>query len=208
MNDFTYETEKRTAKLENYEWDNVWWDTTGNEEAARALYIGDSISCATRRLATAASEGKILFDGFGTSKAVDNPYFIPALRMFAEQQGHRDVIFFNNGLHGWRLSEEEYAEYYEKLVCFMLEEYKDTPLVLVLITFVTNEERNKRVIARNEKARAIAEKYGLDTVDLYAVSQSVKEYIRPDGVHFSQEGSEAFAAALVECARKYCKQTL
>ena len=203
MSDFTYETKKTTSKRENYEWDNVWWDTTGNVDSARALYIGDSISCGTRRLATAASEGKILFDGFGTSKALDNPYFIPTLRMFMEQQGHREVIFINNGLHGWHLSEDEYAEYYEKLVCFLLEEYKGTPVVLVLTTFVTNEERNARVIARNEKNRAIAEKYGLDVVDLYTVSQSVKEYIRPDGVHFAQEGSEAFAEALVECAKKH-----
>ena len=204
MSDFTYETEKKTAKRENYEWDNVWWDTTGNVDSYRALYIGDSISCATRRIATAATEGKILFDGFGTSKALDNQYFIPTLRMFCEQEGHREVIFFNNGLHGWHLSEDEYAEYYEKTVRFILNEYKGTPLAVVLTTFVVNSERNERVIARNEKACAIAEKYGLDVVDLYAVSQSVKEYIKPDGVHFSEEGSKAFAAALIECASKYC----
>ena len=205
MSNFTYETENTTAKLERYEWDNVWWETTGNSDSPRVLYIGDSISCATRRLATASAEEKILFDGFGTSKALDNHYFIPALKMFAEQQGHREVIFLNNGLHGWHLSEDEYAMYYENLVRFILEEYKETPLVLVLTTFVTDTKRNARVMARNEKVCGIAEKYGLETVNLYAVSQSVSEHIRPDGVHFLTAGYETFATALVECAKKYCK---
>ena len=205
MSDFTYEFDRKETKLEKYEWDNVWWDTTGNSEAYRALYIGDSISCGTRRLATECSEEKILFDGFGTSKALDNPYFIPALRMFAEQEGHREVIFFNNGLHGWHLSEDEYAEYYEKTVRFILDEYKGTPLVIVLSTFVTNGERNARVIARNEKARAIAEKYGLEIVDLYSISESIQEHQKPDGVHFVADGYRVFAEALVECAKKTVK---
>ena len=205
MNNFTYETENTTKKLEKYEWDNVWWETTGNANAPRALYIGDSISCGTRRLATAAAEEKILFDGFGTSKAVDNPYFIPALKMFCEQQGHREVIFLNNGLHGWHLSEDEYAEYYEKLVCFLREEYKETPLVIVLTTYVNDGRRNERVPERNKKVIAIAEKYGLDVLDLFSVAERVKEHLKPDGVHFMPAGYEAFAAALVECAKKYCE---
>lgn len=205
MSDFTYEKDTISSKLEKYEWDNIWWESTSNADAPRALYIGDSISCSTRRLATAKAEEKILFDGFGTSKALDNPYFIPSLRMFCEQEKHREVIFLNNGLHGWHLSEDEYAKYYESLVSFILEEYKGIPLVLVMTTFVADVERNERVIARNEKVRSIAEKYGLDTVDLYSVSQSMKEHMRSDGVHFASEGSEAFAAALVERARKYCE---
>ena len=56
MSNFTYETENTTKKLEKYEWDNVWFEHTENETADRVMYIGDSISCATRRVATAAAE--------------------------------------------------------------------------------------------------------------------------------------------------------
>ena len=83
------------------------------------LYIGDSISCATRRIATATARGEIFFDGFGTSKALDNSYYTDSLHLFAQQQGERKVVLFNNGLHGWHLDDEsEYSKEYEKMICF------------------------------------------------------------------------------------------
>ena len=75
MTDFTYAFKDRKERLETYEWDNVWWECADDCETPRVLYIGDSISCGTRRFATEATENTILFDGVGTSKAVDNPLF-------------------------------------------------------------------------------------------------------------------------------------
>ena len=86
MSNFTYAFENRSEQLEKYEWDNVWWEQADLAGATRVLYIGDSISCATRRVATAAAQNEILFDGLGTSKAVDNPYFPDTIHMFAMQQ--------------------------------------------------------------------------------------------------------------------------
>ena len=87
MSDFTYAFENRNTKLERFEWDNVWWECADTTGVPRVLYIGDSISCATRRVATQTAENKIFFDGFGTSKALDNPYFFKSLCIFAEQEG-------------------------------------------------------------------------------------------------------------------------
>ena len=121
--------------LEELEWDNVWWESTGNTEAKRVLYIGDSISCALRRLATEASGMRILFDGYGSSKALDNPYLIPAIQMFGRQEGRRELVLVNNGLHGFHLDDEtEYPAGYEKLIGFLKEEYAGTPLAVVLTT--------------------------------------------------------------------------
>ncbi len=50
MDGFTYEKNDISRKLENFEWDNVWWEQTANASAKRIAYIGDSISCGTRRL--------------------------------------------------------------------------------------------------------------------------------------------------------------
>ena len=112
MTDFTYAFKDRKERLETYEWDNVWWECADDCETPRVLYIGDSISCGTRRFATEATENTILFDGVGTSKAVDNPFFPELIRSFANQQGHRKVILFNNGLHGWHLDDEtEFKEH-------------------------------------------------------------------------------------------------
>ncbi len=116
MSDFTYEPNGTTAKLERFEWDNVWWEQT-DSHADRVLYIGDSISCGIRRRATEASVNTLLFDGFGTSKALDNPYFQNSVSMFAAQQGKRCAVLFNNGLHGWHLSDDdEYKKLYTQFL--------------------------------------------------------------------------------------------
>ena len=198
MSDFTYEFNNRTQSLEKFEWDNVWWEQADVTGVPRVLYIGDSISCATRRVATAAAEGKIFFDGFGTSKAVDNPYFSESVRLFAQQQGESEVIIFNNGLHGWHLDDDtEYIQYYEQLVKFLLSEFGATPIVLILTTAIADEKRNARVIKRNNAVVKLAAAYNLSVVDLYSVVNEHRELLSPDGVHLIPEGYKLLASALL-----------
>lgn len=198
MSDFTYEFNNRSQPLEKFEWDNVWWEQADVTGVPRVLYIGDSISCATRRVATAAAEGKIFFDGFGTSKAVDNPYFSESVRLFAQQQGERELIIFNNGLHGWHLDDDtEYIQYYEQLVKFLLSEFGATPIVLILTTAIADEKRNARVIKRNNAVVKLAAAYNLSVVDLYSVVNEHRELLSPDGVHLIPEGYKLLASALL-----------
>jgi len=198
MSQYTYEVENKSTKLETYEWDNVWWEQANKNNISRVLYIGDSISCATRKIATSCSGDKILFDGFGTSKALDNPFLFDSIRIFAQQQRYRDADLFNNGLHGWHLDDDkQYAYYYEKTVKFLLDEFKDTPIVIVLTTSVSNAEREQRVKRRNEVAAKIAEKYRLSIIDLYSISAKFSEFRIPDGVHFNADGYQKFAEQII-----------
>ncbi len=186
------------TKLETYEWDNLWIEHANKDDIKRVLYIGDSISCGVRQVATSISNVGIYFDGFGTSKALDNPYFKDSLHLFALQQGKREVVVFNNGLHGWHLDDEkEYPKAYEEMIKFLLEEFKGTPLVIVLSTYVANIEDNKRVIKRNEEVLKLAEKYNLPYVDYYSVAEENKDNLT-DGVHFNSEGYKSLAEALVK----------
>ena len=199
MSDFTYETKNTESKLETYEWDNVWWEQTGNKSSKRVLYIGDSISCGTRRAATAASSGKLLFDGFGTSKALDNPYFEPALKLFSDQQRKREAVIFNNGLHGWHLSDEEYKSLYEKKIDFLISQFEGTPVFVVLTTAVLGDsDRYDRVIARNRIAEDIAAKKGCPIIDLFKVSEENAALHTNDGVHFNEAGYEGLAKEVVK----------
>lgn len=197
MSNFTYEEKSDTVGLETFEWDNVWWDHPSDTTTPRVLYIGDSISCPTRRKATLLSGENIFFDGFGTSKALDNPYFYDAIRLFAKQQPKRDLILINNGLHGWHLNDEQaYAAYYEKMIKFLMEEFADTPISLVLTTHIADPARDARVQVRNRVVCRLAEQYGLSTVDLYALTKDHDMWFT-DGVHLCNEGYEALAQALV-----------
>jgi lysophospholipase L1-like esterase len=202
MSDFTYEKDSQISELETYEWDNVWWEQAPKQNATRVLYIGDSISCALRRKATAISNDELLFDGFGTSKAVDNPYFLPSVKSFATQQRERRVVIFNNGLHGWHLTEEAYGEHYKKLVTALKDEFSDSVIALVLTTAITDKERNERVKVRNEKVKEIAKELSLPIIDLNEVSAKNISLISGDGVHFTDKGYDVMATFLVDKVRK------
>ena len=200
MSIFTYESQNRTP-LETYEWDNIWWEQTNNKSGKRIIYIGDSISCGTRRIATALSENKLLFDGFGTSKAVDNPYFKKSLTLFLSQISEYSAILFNNGLHGWHLSEEEYREYYKDMILF-LKENTNAPIFILL---TTNDDihpgTNDRVIIRNQYVRALAYEFSLPVIDLYEVAMKYNDLHTSDKIHFTSEGYTKLAERILESLR-------
>lgn len=199
MSSYTYEAKDAKTSLETYEWDNVWFEHTEDITTLRVMYIGDSISCATRRVATEVSERKILFDGFGTSKGLDNPYFKDSLRIFAKQQRSRNAIIINNGLHGWHLNDTtEYAAEYEKMILFLIKEFEDTPLYVVLTTHISDKARDERVKVRNEVVKKLAEKYSLEVIDLYSPVLEHPELISGDGVHLISDGYKILAKTIVE----------
>lgn len=198
MSNFTYEHADTKTTLETYEWDNVWWEHTENQTAKRVCYIGDSISCGIRHIATGVSENNILFDGFGTSKALDNPFFDSSIAAFLAQQGHRDAVLFNNGLHGWHLSEEEYEVLYGQRIAFLSNSIGNTPVFIVLTTHVANDpERQKRVVARNEAALRVASAYGLPVIDLATKAFEISGLRIQDGVHFTDGGYTKLAEFIV-----------
>ena len=203
MSNFTYEKNENRDTLETYEWDNTWIDHANDGDTPRVLFIGDSISCGTRKHATTAAENRIYFDGLGTSKALDNPFFFDSIRCFARQQGYRNAILFNNGLHGWHLSDEEdYPHFYEQAVKRLLEEFPNTPLILVLTTSIVDEKREARVKKRNAAVLDIAARYGLPVSDLYSLSVELsKEHT--DGVHFNMDAYITLSKRLLDDVRKY-----
>ena len=199
MSQFTYEKNESKSKLETFEWDNTWIEQTAKRDARRVLYIGDSISCGTRRIATERSGGKVLFDGFGTSKAVDNPYFLDSVKLFAAQTPYVDAVIFNNGLHGWHIEDEvEYRAFYEKTIHFLMREFSEVPIYLVLTTTVRDENREARVKVRNCVVRELAAQYGLPTIDLYTVSVEKVNLRSGDGVHYTADGYACFADCILQ----------
>ena len=146
---------------------------------------------------------QILFDGFGTSKALDNPYFEDMLRLFAAQEGRRDAVLFNNGLHGFHLADEtEYGDYYDKMVGFLVKEFQNTPIFILLTTHVADEAQNNRVLLRNQAARKVATAYNLPVIDLYAVSAAMPDQLT-DGVHFTETGYRALAKAIIAALERF-----
>lgn len=184
--------------FETYEWDNTWIEKSNETSAKRVLYIGDSISCGTRTALNAISDGEILFDGFGTSKALDNPYYFPSLSLFARQESSRNAVIFNNGLHGWHLDEQEYSKLYNEFLDKLINEFPGTLIIPVLTTFVTNQDyHNDRVINRNIIAKELAASKKLPIIDLYTVSEQNDNLKINDGVHYTEAGYKVLANAVL-----------
>lgn len=199
MNSDTYEFQNTRKTLETYEWDRLWIDHPYGTDQKRVLYIGDSISHAIRSLAPGLAGNEYFWDSFATSKSLDNPYFSPSLHLVHEQAPRCDVLLFNNGLHGWHLEdEEEYANAFEQMIRFLTEEWKDTPVVVVLTTCLADQARNERVLIRNKAAQAVAERYSLPVLDLYSVSLAHQDKQSADGVHFTPEGNEFLTQAIFD----------
>ncbi|MBR3934752.1 MAG: SGNH/GDSL hydrolase family protein [Clostridia bacterium] len=180
--------------LEKYEWDNTWSDFSDDINKPRVLYIGDSISCGTKHIATARCGKKMIFDGFGTSKSLDNPYFIDCLELFVKQLPRVDTIIFNNGLHGWHLSDNaDYGYYYEEMVKYLLKRFPKSSLHIVLTSYTSYADYKDRVSERNKVALGIAQKYSLPVIDIYSVTKENSHLLCDDEVHFVKEGYEIIA---------------
>lgn len=199
MSNFTYEYENTSRTLETFEWDSTWHEHTEDLTTPRVLYLGDSISHATRKALNDLAKGRLLFDGLASSKAIDNPCLEETVLLFAKQQPHRKEILFNSGLHGFHLSDEdEYAEHYEQKILFLQHAFPEARLTLLLTTAVADAERDARVQARNRAVLRLAEKYSLPVVDLYALSQAHADLRSDDGVHWQPEGYRTLANAILD----------
>ena len=190
---------------EQIEWDNTWMEQRSNSHAHRILYIGDSITVGTRSHVNTMAGGEFVFDNFGTSKALDNPGFFESVALFAAEQPSRAAVFFNNGLHGWHLTEEEYGTRYAAMLDKLIAAFGDVPVLPMLTTFTTHEGfPNHRVMARNAIVERLARERGLQVIDLYSVAEANREYLS-DGVHFRGEGYYALAEELLRVARELCR---
>lgn len=204
MENLTYEKQEKNSKLETYEWDRTWIDNADDKSRKRVLFVGDSISCRIVEVATKVSGETISFDGFHTSKALDNEHYKKYLKVFTDQEEYRSLILFNNGLHGWHLDDEnEYPKYYTDMLNYLQEEYNGTPIVVVLTTSVSDSDREERVKVRNEQAIKIAKKFGLPVIDLYSLSCKNSNLRSEDGVHYCKQAYEKFAEHIISEIKNY-----
>ena len=197
MSEFTFE-DTCTAKLETFEWDQFWLEHTEDTKSPRILYVGDSISVPTRAALNGNAGGKVRVDGLATSKALDNPWFAGTILSAAGQEGHCDLILFNNGLHGFHLDDtEEYPKLYADMIRFLRQKFPSVPIEIVLTTPVRAEDTEKRVLLRNEAARRIAGELGCGVLDYHSIP-GIADCIGADGVHLTPEGYGKLAALAME----------
>lgn len=206
MSDWTYQFTDEKANYETYEWDNFWIDHANDKTTPRIFYIGDSISGGIRPQLASLIGNDFRIDALATSMALDNPFWFEFISLCRKQlmqiSPARDYILFNNGLHGWHLSDDEYMQHYEKCIDYFRTNFSKSKIELVLSTSVKDPDREKRVISRNDCTRKLAEKFNLKTIDLYSESKAHFDLIRNDGVHYTEPGYILFAKKIMESINK------
>ena len=184
---------------EAIEWCSIWIPDANETKLPRVLLIGDSITGGYGPKVADALKGKASVARLTTSKSIGDPVLLAEVALVLGQCRF-DVVHFNNGLHGWGYSEEEYQKHFPELVATIRKHAPQAKLIWATITPIRQAgkleviaENTKRVEARNKIAEAIVAKEGIAVDDLYGLVKDHSEYWSQDGVHFNGKGIAAQA---------------
>ncbi len=187
---------------EEVEWCNIrWFD--GTDTGKRVMLIGDSITLGYGNVVCRElNEQGIHTAWLCTSKSIDNPSLHKEI-MYAMSEYPVDLIHFNNGLHGWHLNENAYADALEDTLVWLRTHYPNTKFVFASTTqSARNAYEHEQIKKRNEKALEIAKRLNVCVDPLAEVADTCSEFLT-DGVHYQDEGYEVLGKTAAACI---CRQ--
>jgi beta-glucosidase len=177
---------------EKIEW--TWSDHSDalDPKLPNILLLGDSITRAyfpevAKRLAEKANVYL-----FATSCSSGDPRLPEQLRLYFETAPSFRAIHFNNGMHGWDLSETAFAAGLPGMIDELRKERPGSRLIWATITPVRKDvplgAANARIDARNALALAVMRHDGIPIDDQHALMQAHQD-LHLDDVHFNDKGS-------------------
>jgi hypothetical protein len=169
------------------------------------LLVGDSITRnyfpeVQRQLANVAN-----IYLFATSASVGDPRLARQLDEFASMENVPfKVVHFNNGMHGWTYSEDEYKNAFPSLLHELHAIAPSASLIWATTTPVKAEKSpgptNARIDARNGIALTFIAKSGMPVDDQHQLmTQHTDQY--QDDVHFNPAGASIQAKQVAEFVR-------
>jgi len=189
---------------ERIEWVDIWVTDTNKDDLPRVLLVGDSITRGYFGGTEKLLAGKASCARLTTSKCVSDPTFNDDLQLLLKQYKF-SVIHFNNGLHGWGYTEEQYRDGLAKTVGALKQNAPDAKFIWATTTPVREKsdlqkfgERTERVKERNLIAAEIMKQHGFATNDLFGLVEDHPDWHSTDGVHFNAKGKEAQARQVAE----------
>lgn len=179
--------------------EKVEWTWTDRPEAAVAglpnvLLVGDSITRAYYPATEKQLSGVANVYLFATSCASGDPRLPGQLRDYFAMMGLKfAVIHFNNGMHGWGYTEQQYAAGLPGMIAVLRDAEPEARLVWADTTPVrrdstTGQASNARIDERNRLAEAVMSREGIP-VDAQHGLMLPHADLHSDDVHFNAEGS-------------------
>jgi len=210
VNSLTAEANEAPPAREAIEWCDIWISHANETNLPRVLLIGDSIVRdyypeVEKRLA-----GKAFVARLATSRFVTDPVLLKEIELVLNQEKF-DVVLFNNGMHGWQHSEEEYRKAFPKLIKTIRANAPKARLIWATTTPLRNgkdvtydtkaEYSDERIVARNSLAAEVVAVQKIPTVDLNATVRGHPE-LHSDNVHFNGQGSQILAIQVSAAVEK------
>lgn len=179
--------------------EKIEWTYTDRPEAPVAalpnvLLVGDSITRAYYAATAKALDGRANVYYFATSVSVGDERLRPQLAEYFKMIAVRfDVVHFNNGMHGWGYTEQEYRRYFPELMEGVRRGAPKAKLMWASTTPVRKDREggatNARIDARNAIAVEMVKKEGFAVDDQHALMMGHQD-MHSDDVHFTPEGAE------------------
>jgi hypothetical protein len=171
----------------------------GNSEKPRVLLVGDSIARGYYKGVADLLGGTAVVSLVSGSKSVGDPALLSQLSPIIAELTWA-VVHFNNGLHGWDYSEDEYMDSFPGFIEMVRKSAPNAALIWASSTPVRSKAdlaefdlKNMRVIARNAIAAEIARTAHIPNNDLYSMMEQRVDCFNPDGVHYNDLGTWAQA---------------
>ena len=195
----------KADRRESIEWCNIWIPDANKENLPRVLLIGDSITKAYYGRVEKRLKQKAYCAQLTTSASVCDPAFFAQLESVISLKYRFDVIHFNNGLHGFAYSEDEYKKGYQMFVDFLHKRAPGAKLICANSTLANLRykaaELNPRINRRNAIITEIVRKYNIPINDLNKLMQNHPEYYRDD-YHFLDNAIELQAEQVAKMILK------
>ena len=187
---------------ERIEWADIWVTDADKDDLPRVLLIGDSITRGYFGEVEKHLAGKAYCARLTTSKCVSAPSFLGEVQLLLKQYRF-SVIHFNNGLHGWGYTEEQYRNGLLRLMETFEQHAAGAKLTWAATTPVRDRDnlqqisdRTERVTKRNKIAAEIMKDRTIPTNDLFGLVEEHPDWFSGDGVHFNNKGKTAQGAAV------------
>jgi hypothetical protein len=181
---------------ESIEWCDIWISHANETNLPRVLLIGDSITRAYYPEVEKRLAGRAYVARLTTSRFASDPVLVGEIALVLDGTQF-DVIHFNNGMHGWQHSEEEYRQAFPKILKTIRSHAPKAKLIWASTTTLKEskmpapgapgEASDERIAARNEIALECIKKEGIAVDDLFALVKGHPEY-HSDNVHFNEQG--------------------
>ncbi|WP_437231019.1 SGNH/GDSL hydrolase family protein [Planctomicrobium sp. SH661] len=193
---------------ERIEWIDIWITDADKEELPRVLLVGDSITRGYFGGVENQLAGKAYCARLTTSKCVSDPTFNDDLLVLLKQYKFA-AIHFNNGLHGWGFTEDQYRDGLKETLTLLKENSQGAKIIWTTTTPMRDtadlskmQEMTARVIERNRLADELTKGQEIVTDDLFELVKDHPEWQSPDGVHFNGQGNEAMARQVADSVLK------